>query len=60
MGPRMGAAAFGAEWPPFRMGSKGLAGCPLRTGSGIPAAGPSIIPLLIGEARPEGGVIRRR
>jgi hypothetical protein len=32
----------------------------LRTGSGVPAAGPSIIPLLIGEARPEGGVIRSR
>jgi len=30
------------------------------TGSGVPAAGPSIIPSRIGEAQPAGGVIRSR
>ena len=34
-------------------------GC-LRTGSGVPAAGPSIIPLRIGEARRVAGVIHSR
>jgi len=34
-------------------------GCP-RTGSGVPAAGPLIIPLPIGGVRPGAGVIRSR
>ena len=37
---------------------RGLARPPI--GSGVPQAGPSIIPLRIGEARPVAGVIRRR
>src|SRR6516165_10578393 len=50
---RIGSPALGAE-PPLRRAG----GAP--TGCGVPAAGHLIIPLQIGEARTEAGVIRSR